>query len=327
MIKEALFYEKKDDLTVKCNICPNNCLIKPGGKGICKVRENIDGKLYLTSYNEVTSIALDPIEKKPLYHFYPGSSILSIGTNGCNLQCPFCQNWQISTQITYREEISIEQLYQIAIERGSIGIAYTYNEPTIWYEFVLDCSKYFHSKGLKNILVTNGYINEEPLTHFLPYIDAVNVDLKGFTQEFYKWVKGNLDTVKRSIEIYFKNNVHTEITNLVIPNKNDDFVIFEEMCKWISFLSPDIPLHISRYFPNYKLNEPPTDLNTLKNCYKIAKKYLNFVYVGNAIIDNTTNSYCPHCNYLLVVRTFYSIKSNIKEPKCPNCQNPLYFVL
>ncbi|MGA1862175.1 AmmeMemoRadiSam system radical SAM enzyme [Deferribacter thermophilus] len=326
MIKEALFYENIDEKTVKCNICPNHCIIKPGKSGICKIRENIDGKLYLTSYNEVTSIALDPIEKKPLYHFYPGSYILSIGTNGCNLQCPFCQNWQISTQITYRENISIDLLYQLAIEKNSIGIAYTYNEPTVWYEFVLDCSKFFHEKGLKNVLVTNGYINEDPLLKLIPFIDAVNVDLKGFTKDFYKWIKGDINPVKRSIKLYYKNNIHVEITNLVITDKNDDLNKVEEMCKYIASISPDIPLHISRYFPNYKLDNPPTPLNTLRNCYEIAKNYLHYVYIGNALIEDTSNSYCPHCNNLLIERTFYNIKTYIKEPLCPNCKNSLYFV-
>ena len=204
MLKEALYYEKLNNHRVRCNLCPHHCLIKPDKSGLCLIRKNIKGVLYQSSYNEISSMSIDHIEKKPLYHFYPGSMILSVGTNGCNLSCSFCQNWQISTHTTNRETISIEKLLDIAQKEDSIGIAYTYNEPLIWYEFVLDCAKKFKEKGLKNILVTNGNINEKPLKDLVKYIDAVNVDLKGFTNDFYRWVKGDFKSTLETIKILVK---------------------------------------------------------------------------------------------------------------------------
>ncbi|KAA0256878.1 AmmeMemoRadiSam system radical SAM enzyme [Deferribacter autotrophicus] len=324
---EAKYYDKLSDDKVQCKLCPHNCVIKDGKTGLCLIRKNENGTLYQTSYNEVSSLALDPIEKKPLYHFYPSSNILSIGTNGCNLKCPFCQNWQIVTTITHREKINPDILKEIATMNHSIGIAYTYNEPFIWYEFILDCAKVFKNAGLKNVFVTNGQINREPLMELAPYIDAANIDLKGFTNDFYKWINGDLTTTLNTIEYLFKNGSHIELTNLVVTNKNDNSDTFDDMCRWIASISSDIPLHISRYFPNYKLNEPPTPLETLKNFYEIAKKYLKYVYIGNVQIEDATDTLCPKCNHLLVKRDFYLTKCHIKEPVCPECSEKLYFVL
>jgi pyruvate formate lyase activating enzyme len=323
MLKEALFYKKLENDVVQCQLCPHFCKISPNKSGICLIRKNLQGRLYLSAYGEISSIGMDPIEKKPLYHYYPGSYILSIGTNGCNLKCPFCQNWQISTEETSRDTITIDKIINLAKQHKSIGIAYTYNEPLIWYEFVIDTSKEAHKNKLKNILVTNGNINKEPLDRLIPHIDATNVDLKGFTDDFYKWVKGNLQSTLNFIETVFKNNIHVEITNLIIPQKNDDETTFREMCKWIGSLSKNIPLHLSRYFPNYRLDIPQTPADTLKNFYNIAKDHLNFVYVGNIFINGTNTTNCPNCNTLLIDRQGYSTKVLIIDSKCPKCGNHL----
>ena len=327
MLKEALFYKNLDNNIVICELCPHLCKILPDKSGICLIRKNINGTLYLSTYSEISSIGIDPIEKKPLYHYFPGTYILSIGTNGCNLKCPFCQNWQISTLETNRENITIVELIKLAKQHNSIGIAYTYNEPLIWYEFILDASIEAHKNGLKNVLVTNGNINKEPLLHLIPYIDAVNVDLKGFTEEFYKWVKGSLQCTLDFIETVFKNNIHIEITNLVIPDKNDDESIFTEMCKWISNLSQDIPLHLSRYFPNYKLNIPQTPVNKLISLHNIAKQYLKYVYLGNIAINGVSDTHCPICNCLLINRQGYKTNVYINNNKCPSCGSFIYIYL
>jgi pyruvate formate lyase activating enzyme len=326
MLKEALFYKQLENNIVRCEICPHHCKILPNKTGLCFIRKNIDGVLYLTTYGEISSIALDPIEKKPLYHFYPGSHILSIGSNGCNLKCPFCQNWQISTSETQRENITIEELIKLAKKHTSIGIAYTYNEPLIWYEFLLDALKEVHKNNLNNVLVTNGNINKEPLEELVPFIDAANVDLKGFTEDFYKWIGGNLKSTINFIETLFKNNIHIELTNLVIPGKNDDTNIFTDMCKWIRNISENIPLHLSRYFPNYKLDISPTPEETLKRLYNIAKKYLQYVYIGNISIKDTNSTYCPRCKTLLIDRQGYTTKIYTNKNKCPECEEliPLY---
>lgn len=328
MLKLASFFQTlAEDGSVQCNLCPHRCKIKKGKSGLCFIRKNIDGRLYQAAYGEVTSLNLDPIEKKPLYHFYPGTNILSIGTNGCNLKCAFCQNYTISTQETFREEVSIENLVKLAKEHNSIGIAYTYNEPIIWFEFVKDCAIAFRKSGLKNIIVSNGNINQEPLLDLIKVIDAANIDLKGFTDDFYNWVKGDLNSVKETIKILFENNIHTEVTFLLINNKNDDIDDFRRMCEFLAGISKDLPLHISRYFPAYKCNEPPTDILKMTEFYREAKKYLNYVYLGNISGLNGRNSYCPDCGNLLVKRDGYHTQIINKKDTCEKCSKKLYFQL
>jgi pyruvate formate lyase activating enzyme len=323
MKKEARFYEARADKTVKCVLCPNFCEIKDGKKGICLIRKNSDGTLFQTAYGETTGASVDPIEKKPLYHFYPGSRILSIGTNGCNFRCPFCQNWHISTQETARQEVTPQELPDAAESKRSIGIAYTYNEPFIWYEFVYDCAKLFRTNGLKNVFVSNGYVNPEPLAEMLPLMDAANIDLKGFTEDFYKQVRGSLAPVIKTIEALAASSVHLELTNLVIPGLNDDEAVFEDMCRFISSLSKDIPLHISRYFPSYKLNIPATPIGTIEKFQDIALSHLNYVYTGNTGTEN--DSVCPHCSAVLVKRSGYGVQSFLKTGRCPKCEKQLPF--
>lgn len=328
MLKLASFFKTlAEDGSVQCNLCPHRCKIKKGKSGLCLIRKNIDGRLYQAAYGEVTSVNLDPIEKKPLYHFYPGTNILSIGTNGCNLKCAFCQNYTISAQETFREEVSIENLVELAKYHNSIGIAYTYNEPIIWFEFVKDSALAFKKSGLKNIIVSNGNINQEPLLELIKVIDAANIDLKGFNDDFYNWVKGDLNSVKETIKILFENNIHTEVTFLLITNKNDNIDDFRRMCEFLAGISKDLPLHISRYFPAYKCNEPPTEILKMSEFYNEAKKYLNYVYLGNISGPNGRNSYCPDCGNLLVKRDGYYTEIINKKDKCEKCSKKLYFQL
>jgi len=288
-VKLAQYYNKIEDSKVCCYLCPHNCIIKPGSTGTCRARANIEGDLYSLNYGKISSIALDPIEKKPLKKFYPGSMILSAGTFGCNLKCSFCQNWTIA-QVSYDESSDVydvvpQTLVEKALElvsSGNIGIAYTYNEPFIWYEFVYDTARLAREKGLRNVLVTNGFISREPLEEFLPYIDAMNIDVKAFTSSFYNSIcRAALDDVKRTVEISAEK-CHVEVTNLVIPGLNDSMEEIEELAKWLASVSPEIPLHLSRFFPRYKMRDvSPTPRETLIEAKKVAERYLKYIYLGN----------------------------------------------
>ena len=287
-LKEAMYYEKQPDGGTRCVLCPHYCVIPQGKTGICGVRKNIGGSLYSLIYEKVSSIAFDPIEKKPLYKFHPGTFILSAGSAGCNFRCPFCQNYSIARTELEKVEtstITSAQLVAKALslrEQGNIGIAYTYNEPTIWYEYVYETAKLAREKGLVNVLVTNGFINPEPLENLLPYIDAMNIDLKGYSEGFYTdVVKGKLESVKNTIRIAAAK-CHVEVTTLVIPGLNDSAEEMTEMSKWLASISPDIPLHLSRFFPRYMMQDRPmTPMKTLSELESIASGYLNNVYMGN----------------------------------------------
>jgi len=286
MSRKAMYFEKIENGKVHCYLCPHNCIISPEKVGMCRVRQNIDGELYSLNYGKITSIALDPIEKKPLYHFHPGSKILSAGTFGCNLKCSFCQNWTIAHDIPESFEITPSRLVQETeknVSEGNIGIAYTYNEPSIWYEFVYETSKLIKGKGLLNVLVTNGFINSEPLENLMPYIDAMNIDVKAFNSSFYKDVckgDGALEYIKSTIE-QASQKCHLEVTTLVIPELNDSMDEIGELAKWLASISKDIVLHLSRYFPNYRMNKPATPLKTLNAAAEKASHYLRYVYLGN----------------------------------------------
>lgn len=283
--KLAMYFDKLEDLKVHCYLCPHNCVINNGKVGACRVRRNNEGDLYSLNYGKMTALALDPIEKKPLYNFRPGENILSVGTFGCNLKCSFCQNWSIAHEQPEAQDITPEGLVLKAKElESNIGIAYTYNEPSIWYEFVYETAKLAKREGLSNVLVTNGFIGKEAMNDLLPYIDAMNIDVKAFTSAFYYDIcKGTLDDVKATVELVY-NHCHVELTTLVIPTLNDALREISDMSKWISSLSPKIPLHLSRYFPNYKMMHiPPTPRETLIRCREEARRHLEYVYLGNIL--------------------------------------------
>lgn len=270
-----------------CEICHHNCVIEEGKTGFCRARENKGGKIICKNYGKLTSLSLDPIEKKPLYRFYPGSMILSVGSYGCNFRCPFCQNCEISMADAEKIEtleVTPQALVDKALElvsRGNIGIAYTYNEPLIGYEFVMDCSKLAHECGLKNVVVTNGCINEKPFRELLTFIDAMNIDLKGFTENFYKTVSGSLETVKYNIELA-ANNCHVEVTTLIIPGVNDSEEEIGALSRWLASISPGIPLHVTRFFPRFKMTDRGlTPVETVYRLAELARKNLKYVYEGN----------------------------------------------
>lgn len=323
-MQEARFYEKLEEGRVRCYLCPHSCRISPGRLGLCRARKNEEGVLYTLNYGQISSWGVDPIEKKPLYHFYPGTQIFSVGTFGCNFHCGFCQNWQIAHGNPSIQEVSPEELVKIACgarERsGSIGIAYTYSEPLIWYEYVYDAARCAHEEGLKNALVTNGSVREEPLKELLPFVDAMNVDVKAFTEDFYEEIcHGKLAPVLRTVEVAH-SRCHVEITNLIVPTKNDREEEIAALVDWVASLDPAIPLHFSRYFPQYKFDLPPTPLATLKKAREIALKKLKYVYIGNAWELGGNDTCCPVCRSLLVERTGYQTRvKGLQECRCSNC--------
>ncbi len=269
-----------------CEICPHHCDLKENRTGFCRARTNIGGSIVCTNYGKLTSLSLDPIEKKPLARFFPGTLILSAGSYGCNLRCGFCQNSDISMADGTAETayISPEALVDKAkelIPKGNIGLAFTYNEPLVSYEFVRDCAILTQENGLKTVLVTNGMICREPLEKLLPHIDAMNIDLKGFSQQFYETVSGDFQTVKDTIATAAEK-CHVEVTTLIIPLANDSEAELEEEAKWLASISTDIPLHISRFFPRYKmLDIEATPIQTVYKLRDAAKRYLKYVYTGN----------------------------------------------
>ncbi|MBD3193371.1 MAG: AmmeMemoRadiSam system radical SAM enzyme [Candidatus Heimdallarchaeota archaeon] len=329
---EALFYSKEENNKVQCYLCPHNCKILPGKSGRCNVRINQEGKLYSANYGLVLSGSKDPVEKKPLYHFLPGTCVYSYGSVGCNLSCSFCQNWHISrgTPGEFRSHAirrAPEKAAKEAANSNCASIAYTYNEPIVWYEWILDTAPLAKEKGLKNILVTNGYITSEPLEKLLPYIDAANVDVKG-DEEFYKELckAAHHENVLQTCEMMKEKGVHLEITNLLIPGKNDSEKQLQSLINWIlNDLGPDVPLHFSRYYPAYKLRVEPTPVETLKRAFKMAKEAgINYVYLGNIRSNEGSSTHCKNCGVVLIRRSGYFVqKENLSdEMKCNKCQTP-----
>ena len=331
-MEKSLFYKTLDDGTIKCQLCPHGCLLGNNEHGFCNTRINHDGQLFTETFGKITSIALDPIEKKPLYHFYPGTKILSIGSFGCTLKCSFCQNSGISQVLpdNFKQftNYSPETIVKLAMSKpGNIGIAFTYNEPTTFYEFMLSTAELAVKHGLKTVMVTNGHINPKPLERLLPYMDAFNVDLKAFTDNFYQTVtQSTLGPVKKAIKQVANSKKHLEITNLVIPGLNDNVNEFEEMVRWIAGEIGDrTVLHLSRYFPNYQMEIPPTPIHVLHELYEIAKKHLKYVYLGNVIDTERNTTYCDRCGYKLIVREFANtaILGLDQQGKCKKCGNPV----
>lgn len=273
--------------SVSCGICPHRCSLQEGQTGLCRARSSRGGQIRCDNYGLITSLALDPIEKKPLHRFFPGSTILSAGSFGCNMHCPFCQNFEISMADIHTSaytSISPEKLISRAVSmrpKGNIGVAFTYNEPFVGYEYVYDSSVLAHKNDLKTVLVTNGYVNEEPLLRLLPYIDAMNIDLKTFSGDYYRRLGGNLEDVKRTISLS-SLTCHVEVTTLIVPSENDTDEEMRSLSAWLASVSPDIPLHISRFFPCYKmLDLPATNTKTVFHLANVAREVLHFVYEGN----------------------------------------------
>lgn len=287
MIKQAMYYNQLKDSKVHCVLCPHYCLINEGDAGKCNVRKNMDGQLFTMNYGEITSISLDPIEKKPLHFYKPGTSILSVGSFGCNLKCSFCQNYSIAQIEEFRgrrDSVSSKELVDIIIKRkDSIGIAFTYNEPSIWYEYIYEVSKLLKESDPSKdvVLITNGFINEDPLRKLLPYIDAMNIDLKGFNNRFYHEIcGGSLEPVLKTIEIAGKST-YVEVTTLLVTGENDNLGEVEDIARFIASIDKNIPLHLSRYFPTYKMDNPPTDLKFMYKAKAVAEKYLKKIILGN----------------------------------------------
>ncbi|MEM2784194.1 MAG: AmmeMemoRadiSam system radical SAM enzyme [Nitrososphaerota archaeon] len=332
---ETYKYEKLEDNKVQCLICPHKCIIFPDKLGICRTRKNIDGKLFSIAYGEITSIAMDPIEKKPLYHFWPGNYTLSISTFGCNFRCPWCQNWSISQvnfEEAYTRSMKPEEIILIAKREGSRIISYTYNEPLIWFEFVMDTAKLAKKEGMKNVLVTNGYTLIDTFKDLAPYIDAANVDIKGFTKDFYKkYCGGEMEYVLEATKYMKKSGIHVETTYLIVTTVNDSREEIKKMCEWhLNELGSDTPLHFSRFFPMYKFTGvEATPIKTLEMAAEIAKSYgIKYVYLGNILGSEFENTYCPKCGRAVIERVGYDIVSWSldKDNKCTNCGEKILII-
>lgn len=316
---------------IRCKLCPNMCVIIEGKAGVCTTRVNIEGKLYSTVYGYPCSLHIDPIEKKPLYHYYPGEGILSLGTFGCNLFCKGCQNFDITRvdatkEITNLKYYTPKEIINIALENNIKLIAYTYNEPTIFFEYMLDIAKLAKKKGIKNVIVSNGYINPEPLKELCKYIDAANIDIKGITEKFYRqYSKVDIKFVLNTIKKLHKEKIWMELTNLIIPELNDNLKDIKKLCEWIKDnVGTDVPLHFSKFYPYYRAsNISQTPSLILENAKSIASDVgINYVYIGNlGFLDNT---YCPKCNKLIISRSHISVEvkglSDENKNECTSCK-------
>ncbi|MEE9151799.1 MAG: AmmeMemoRadiSam system radical SAM enzyme [Thermoplasmata archaeon] len=325
-MNEAMFWRKQGN-KIECTLCPHRCKISEGKRGICGVRENLKGKLNTMIYALATSVTPDPIEKKPLYHFYPGTYVLSFGTVGCNFKCLHCQNYGISQakiESMRFQKLKVEDLVKIAKRYKCDGVAWTYNEPTIWYEFTYDGSVIAKKEGLYTCYVTNGFIEKEPLEKISPYLDAMNIDVKSFSDDFYKKIcKAKLQPVLDTCVLAKELDIFIELTYLIIPGHNDSEVEIKDYCKWVvDALGESTPIHFSRFHPDHKmLDSIATPMSTLHRACEIAKKEgLRFVYLGNVPHGDYENTYCPDCQELLIERIGFSTRSHyVKDGKCPKC--------
>jgi len=332
-LKKASYIQQIDGQRLQCQLCPHLCILAEDQWGICRVRVNRGGVVYASAYGRVSSLAIDPIEKKPLYHYYPASQILSIGSFGCNLQCRCCQNWQISQ--SGPGEGPIMQPHEIVnaavAAAGNLGIAYTYNEPLINFEFVIETARLAATAHLKNVLVSNGFINQAPLAELISCIDAFNVDLKGFSETFYRQFTGSsLQPVLRTLSDIRKSGRHLELTMLVIPGENDHPGDFAEMIKWISGeLGNQTVLHLSRYFPKYRHDARATPHETMIAFYQMAVDSLPFVYLGNMSVGHGSNTICPDCGSTVVNRQGYVTDASGLDDagNCRRCRAALPFVV
>jgi pyruvate formate lyase activating enzyme len=316
---------------IQCILCPHNCIIGEGRTGICGVRQNNSGIIELLTYGVISGYALDPVEKKPLYHFYPGTNILSIGSYGCNMRCDFCQNYSISQRTTagFATKTEPEKIIKSAQSSlNNIGIAFTYNEPVIWFEFIRDVALKAKKKGLRTVMVSNGYVNKEPLEEIISFTDAFNIDLKAFNNDFYRQLTGaDIEPVKNALKQIAKSGKHLEITSLIIPGQNDNENEMAMQSEWIAGeLGRDIPFHLSRYFPMYKREDPSTPQTTLTRLAETASKNLRYIYVGNMVSESGQNTKCPNCGKVVTKRTGYNIKIQNLDQKgnCTGCGTQIY---
>lgn len=326
-MKEAMFYEKLEEKKVRCFLCAHHCIIKEGKRGICYVRKNIDGILYSLVYGKVISMNIDPIEKKPLFHFLPGSTSFSIATVGCNFRCEHCQNFEISQYPKEHEDIighsvTPEDIVEAAANNGCESISYTYTEPTIFFEFAYDCAKLAHKKGIKNVFVSNGYTSPEATKAIAPYLDGNNIDLKG-NDDFYKKLCGaKLNPVKETIKLMKELGVWVEVTTLIIPDYNDSEDDLKEIAEFIYSVDFSIPWHVTQFYPTYKLTDKPrTPIQTLRKAREIGfKAGLKYVYEGNVPGEGGENTFCPNCKEILIKRFgFRIIENKITHGKCSKC--------
>ena len=328
-MKEALFFEKLNTNKVQCHLCAHHCVIPNDKRGICGVRENRSGILYSLVYGKSIAENVDPIEKKPLFHFLPGSKSFSIATAGCNFRCLHCQNYDISQMprtkdVIIGKNLSPEDIVALAKQTGCKSISYTYTEPTIYFEYAYDIAKRASQEGLKNVFVTNGYITDGPLRKISPYLDAANIDLKAFTEGFYKKICGaRLQPVLDAIRLYRELNIWIELTTLIIPTHNDSPHELEQIASFIRELGPDIPWHITAYHPTYRLTDQPrTPAKTLIQAREIGLRMgLRYVYIGNVPEERGENTYCYNCGELLIERSGFSVRKNrLRSGHCPECR-------
>jgi len=325
--KEGFLYKQLSNKKVICGICPNRCVLSPGDRSICRSKVNIDGKLYSLAYGNPCSVNIDPIEKKPLYHFLPTSKAFSLATTGCNLRCLNCQNWEIS-QVKPHEvrhyELFPSDAVKIAQKNKCLSIAYTYSEATTYFEYMIDTARIARENSIKNLWISNGYINKKPLLELCKVLDGANVNLKSYSDKIYKKLNGGrLEPVLNTFKTLREQNIHFEITHLVVPGYVDNEDLFKQMCGWIlENLGTDYPLHLSRFSPRYKLDRlPPTPVSTLNKFHDIATKAgINYVYIGNVAQTDANNTFCYNCKKLLIERKGYYIPFNkIVDGKCSYC--------
>jgi len=328
---EARYYKKHPDREIECTLCPRFCKLGDKERGYCGVRENIGGTYYTLVYGKACSIAVDPIEKKPLFHYLPKSSALSIATAGCNVNCKFCQNWEISQvrpEQVQNYDFPPRAVVETAKKYSCAVIAYTYTEPVVFYEYMYDTSLEARKKGVRTVVISGGHINPEPMEELTKVVDAIKIDLKAFSQDFYtKYVRGDLQPVLDAIKIVHKSSAWLELVYLVIPTLNDSSDEIRKMCRWImKEIGPDVPLHFSRFVPMYLVkNLPPTPVSTLEKVHKIAlEEGIHYVYIGNVPGHSAESTYCPNCNKIVIERRGYSIgKTALKGGRCKYCNNPI----
>ncbi len=328
MAHEAMFYKKLENNKLQCLLCSHYCTISPGKRGICRVRENQEGVLYSLNYRKLIAANVDPIEKKPLFHFYPGSQSYSIAAMGCNFRCLHCQNWSISQperNVIEGQVVSPEKVVQNALNSGCLSISYTYTEPTIYFETAFEISQLARQKGLKNVFVTNGYISPDALNNLAPYLDAANIDLKAMSDSFYREVCGaKLKPVLDRIKQYYELGIWIEITTLIIPGYNDKDDELEAIAQFIADIDREIPWHISAFYPTYKLdNVPATPVSALQRAYQIGRdRGLRYVYEGN--VGQGENTDCPSCGKTVIKRQYFSADNRVEDGKCPFCGEKIH---